>query len=132
MQLRWAIAILLGAIVSSPHHPAFSRDVSSVLNEADVSAQLQQIPGWVRDGDTLVCRYTFADFKEAIAFIAQLVDPADALGHHPDMAISYNRVDFYITTHDAGGLTQLDIDLARQIAARAQAASPPQRCLAEN
>ncbi|MBW4653935.1 MAG: 4a-hydroxytetrahydrobiopterin dehydratase [Kaiparowitsia implicata GSE-PSE-MK54-09C] len=132
MQPRWVIGILLGAIVSSPHYPAFSRDASPLLTEANVSAQLQQIPGWMRDGDALVCRYTFADFKEAIAFVTQLVDPADALGHHPDMAISYNRVDFYLTTHDAGGLTQLDLDLARQIAARAQAASPPHSCLPVN
>jgi 4a-hydroxytetrahydrobiopterin dehydratase len=48
-------------------------------------------------------------------FVNSLVEPAEQMGHHPDLSISYNRVVITLTTHDAGGLTQKDFDLAKQI-----------------
>jgi 4a-hydroxytetrahydrobiopterin dehydratase len=52
---------------------------------------------------------------EAIAFVNRLVSPAESLGHHPDIIINYNRVTLSLTTHEVGGLSNLDFDLARKI-----------------
>jgi 4a-hydroxytetrahydrobiopterin dehydratase len=74
-----------------------------------------------------VCQFT--DFAAAVAFVERLVEPADRLGHHPDVAIAYNRLTIQLTTHDAGGVTSLDFALAREIAAlhegQCQPPSPP-------
>jgi 4a-hydroxytetrahydrobiopterin dehydratase len=86
------------------------------LSEAEVSARLQQLPGWIVRDQQLVCTYQFSDFVEAIAFVNRVVDPAEAAGHHPDLLISYNRVTVNLATHDAGGLTELDFALAEAIA----------------
>jgi 4a-hydroxytetrahydrobiopterin dehydratase len=86
------------------------------LSEAEVSDRLQQLPGWTVREQQLVCTYQFSDFVEAIAFVNRVVDPAEAAGHHPDLLISYNRVTVNLTTHDAGGLTELDFALAGAIA----------------
>lgn len=86
------------------------------LSEAEVSDRLQQLSGWTVQNQQLVCTYQFSDFVEAIAFVNRLVDPAEAAGHHPDLLISYNQVTVSLTTHDAGGLTNLDFDLAEAIA----------------
>lgn len=86
------------------------------LSEAEVSARLQQLPGWIIRDQQLVCTYQFTNFVEAIAFVNRVVDPAEAAGHHPDLLISYNRVTVNLTTHDAGGLTELDFALAEAIA----------------
>ncbi|NJN60077.1 MAG: 4a-hydroxytetrahydrobiopterin dehydratase [Leptolyngbyaceae cyanobacterium SL_5_9] len=86
------------------------------LSEAEVSSRLEQVPGWIVQNQQLVCTYQFGDFVEAIAFVNRLVDPAEAASHHPDLLISYSRVTVNLTTHDAGGLTDLDFALAEAIA----------------
>lgn len=73
--------------------------------------------GWVQEGESLTTVCQFADFAAAVAFVERLVEPADRLGHHPDLAIAYNRVTLSVTTHDAGGLTSLDFALAEEISA---------------
>ncbi|MFQ3618793.1 MAG: 4a-hydroxytetrahydrobiopterin dehydratase [Cyanobacteriota bacterium] len=90
--------------------------MSQTLTEAEIQARMAQVPDWTVEGDRLQRTYRFKDFVEAIAFVNKLVEPAEAAGHHPDIAISYNRVTVTLTTHDAGGLTQKDFDLAAQIA----------------
>ncbi|WP_199336951.1 4a-hydroxytetrahydrobiopterin dehydratase [Oscillatoria sp. FACHB-1407] len=87
------------------------------LTQVEVTQQLRQLPGWETDGQRLYRTYRFANFVEAIAFVNRLVAPAEAAAHHPDLTISYNVVTVSLTTHDAGGLTQQDFDLARQISA---------------
>ena len=59
--------------------------------------------------------FEFKDFVEAIAFVDKLVEPAEAAGHHPDLSISYNEVTVSLTSHDAGGLTSKDFELAQTI-----------------
>lgn len=86
------------------------------LSEAEIAEQLPQLPGWSSDGQQLSCTYQFINFVEAIAFVNRLVEPAEAAGHHPDLMISYNRVGISLTTHDAGGLTNLDFTVAAAIA----------------
>ncbi|KKI99268.1 4a-hydroxytetrahydrobiopterin dehydratase [Prochlorothrix hollandica] len=90
--------------------------MNPLLTSADLATQVAQLPpGWQVDGKTLRCRRVFGDFLEAIAFVNALVEPAETAGHHPDLTISYNQVTVVLTTHDAGGLTQNDFDLAQII-----------------
>ncbi|NJL37039.1 MAG: 4a-hydroxytetrahydrobiopterin dehydratase [Leptolyngbyaceae cyanobacterium SM1_4_3] len=84
------------------------------LSEAEVSGRLEQVPGWTVQNQQLVCTYQFSDFVEAIAFVNRLIVPAEAASHHPDLLISYNRVTVSLTTHDSGGLTDLDFALAER------------------
>ena len=85
------------------------------LNQAEIEQKIQTLPQWQQQDQTLTRTFKFKGFVEAIAFVDQLVEPAEAAGHHPDLAISYNKVTVSLTTHDAGGLTQMDFDLAQKI-----------------
>ena len=87
----------------------------SRLDEADVSAALRRTPGWERAGGELRRTYRFRDFREALAFVNRVGGLAEAAGHHPDIDIRYNAVTLVLTTHDAGGLTSKDFELARAI-----------------
>ncbi|MGF1521292.1 MAG: 4a-hydroxytetrahydrobiopterin dehydratase [Leptolyngbyaceae cyanobacterium] len=86
--------------------------MADLLSAAEVQEKLVRLDGWSLEGDVIKTVKKFAGFPEAIAFVSQLVDPAEAAGHHPDISISYNKVTISLTTHDAGGLTQKDFDLA--------------------
>lgn len=83
-----------------------------LLTDSEIQERLNHLPNWTLHGKTIQCTRTFKDFIKAIQFINQLVEPAEAAGHHPDLAISYNKVTISLTTHDAGGLTDKDIELA--------------------
>jgi len=83
-----------------------------LLTPAEIDQALRSLPGWTTDGKCLRRTYTFPDFPAAVAFVNRLVAPAEARNHHPDIAISYNRVTLSLTTHDAGGLTAKDLALA--------------------
>jgi pterin-4a-carbinolamine dehydratase len=72
---------------------------------------------WLQDDHSLVTVCQFTDFAATVEFVGQLVEPADRLGHHPDLAIAYNRLTIRLTTHDVGGITGLDVALAREISA---------------
>jgi 4a-hydroxytetrahydrobiopterin dehydratase len=79
-------------------------------------AQLSTLlPLWQIDDDVLERRFTFADFNSALAFVNRLAPLADTLGHHPDVALAWGRVVVRLSTHDAGGLTSLDVALAHAI-----------------
>ena len=71
--------------------------------------------GWKREGDTLVKTVTCIDFVAAMRFVNAVADAAEAINHHPDITINWNRVGLVLSTHSAGGLTQLDLDLAATI-----------------
>ncbi|MGI8491859.1 MAG: 4a-hydroxytetrahydrobiopterin dehydratase [Acidimicrobiales bacterium] len=70
---------------------------------------------WERQGDALVKTLKLADFKAALAFVNRVGDLAEERNHHPDIAISWNRVTLTLFTHDVGGLTRRDLDLAAEI-----------------
>lgn len=78
---------------------------------------LPELPGWTLDGarDAISRQYRFADFTRAFAFMTRVALLAEKADHHPEWSNVYNRVDILLTTHDAGGLTMRDIDLARAI-----------------
>ncbi|MGD8277541.1 MAG: 4a-hydroxytetrahydrobiopterin dehydratase [Gemmatimonadota bacterium] len=85
------------------------------LDEPVIARKLSGLTGWSRDGDALRKTYVLPMFADAIAFVNRVAAAADAMDHHPDMDIRYNRVTFTLSTHSEGGLTQLDFDLARRI-----------------
>ena len=85
------------------------------LSDTEISQQLPSLPGWTIENQQLRRTYQFKNFVESIDFVNRLVEPAEKAGHHPDIVISYNQVTIRLTTHDAGGLTQKDFDLAEII-----------------
>lgn len=76
--------------------------------------QVAALPHWKHDTqrDAIERHFTFADFVQAFGFMTQVALAAERLGHHPEWRNVYDRVDIVLTTHDAGGLTPLDIELA--------------------
>ncbi len=74
-----------------------------------------QLSGWAADGEALVKTFRFRDFGCAFGFMTRVAIHAEAANHHPEWSNVWNRVDVRLTTHDAGGVTQKDVDLARFI-----------------
>jgi 4a-hydroxytetrahydrobiopterin dehydratase len=95
----------------------------TLLSEQEVTKQVQSLPDWTVDSQELRRTFQFKNFVEAIDFVNRLVEPAETAGHHPDLAISYNKVTVSLTTHDAGGLTHKDFDLAKIISQLASGSS---------
>lgn len=89
--------------------------MAGLLTEEEIQEQAQRLEDWTVEGKKLQRTFKFKDFVEAIAFINKIVAPAEAAAHHPDLEISYNKVNVTLTTHDAGGLTSKDFDLAQAI-----------------
>ena len=78
------------------------------------AAALAKLSGWseIKDRDAITKRFQFKDFNEAFGFMARAALVAEKLDHHPEWFNVYNKVDVTLSTHDAGGLTDLDIKLA--------------------
>jgi 4a-hydroxytetrahydrobiopterin dehydratase len=91
----------------------------SLLSDAQIDAALGGLPGWERDGDEIVKTYERPSFASAIAFVVRVGFLAEQANHHPDLDIRWRKVRVALTTHDAGGLTQHDVDLAIAIEAEA-------------
>ena len=84
------------------------------LNPAQIALALAAVPQWNQQGDAISRTFQFKDFPAAIKFVNAVADAAEQAWHHPDIDIRWNKVTLALTTHDAGGLTQKDFDLARQ------------------
>lgn len=84
--------------------PAFSPE--------EAAAHLSDLPGWQIEDGELTRTFNFKDFRAALAFVNRVGEHAEEAGHHPDIDIRYNRVRLSLVTHDAGGLTAKDFDLA--------------------
>lgn len=87
----------------------------SSLSDKQVDMQLEDLTGWSRDGNSIIKSYHFNDFIEAMSFMNQAAFYAEALEHHPEWHNTYNVVDVRLTTHDTGGITSLDIRLAKRM-----------------
>ncbi|AFZ22761.1 pterin-4a-carbinolamine dehydratase [Cylindrospermum stagnale PCC 7417] len=85
------------------------------LTQAEIQSKASLLSGWTVEGSKLQTTRKFKDFVQAIEFVNKLVEPSESVGHHPDIEISYNKVKITLTTHDAGGLTQNDFNLAEVI-----------------
>lgn len=89
------------------------------LSDDDVTTALTGLAGWERTGDEIVKTYERPSFAAAIAFVVRIGFLAEAADHHPDLDIRWRKVRVALTTHDAGGLSELDVQLAQQIDAEA-------------
>lgn len=86
------------------------------LPDDAVAREFAATPEWTRDGEAIQRTWRFADFKAAMIFVNGVAALAEKANHHPDIAIHYNEVTLRLWSHDAGGLTRRDFDLARRIA----------------
>jgi 4a-hydroxytetrahydrobiopterin dehydratase len=87
--------------------------MAQLLSDSEIQEKAAQLEGWEVEGKELKRTMEFKDFVTAIDFVNKLVEPAEAAGHHPDLAISYNKVTVALTSHDAGGLTEKDFEMAQ-------------------
>ena len=87
----------------------------TALSDIAIQRELGSLPGWSRRGGSLQKSFTFATFPDAIAFVTRVADAAEAIDHHPDLDIRYTKVHASLSTHSAGGITQLDLDLAKRM-----------------
>ena len=86
-----------------------------LLSDIEIHRRLSGLTGWQRHGDAISRTYTFTGFPQAVAFVQGLVQPAEAMNHHPDIDVRYNRVTVTLSTHDSGGITENDLALAERI-----------------
>ena len=87
----------------------------TVLNEAAVVSGMQQLVDWQRENAMIQRIFERSSFADAIAFVVRIGFLAEAMDHHPDVDIRYRTVTVALATHDAGGITELDLRLASQI-----------------
>lgn len=88
---------------------------ASPLMEAEIAGRLAAVPRWREQGKEIVRTFEFHDFRAALEFVNKVGELAEKAGHHPDIDIRYNKVRLALTTHDSGGLTGKDFDLAGEI-----------------
>ncbi len=82
------------------------------LPAPEIASRLGPLPSWELAGDKLHRKFKFGDFAEAFGSMAEVAILAEKMDHHPEWSNVYSRVDVHLTTHDAGGLTELDFELA--------------------
>jgi 4a-hydroxytetrahydrobiopterin dehydratase len=87
----------------------------ALLGEAEIEQRLGDLSGWKRSGDAIRKDFKREDFVGSVRFVAGLVEPAEAMNHHPDVSISWDTVTVTISTHSEGGLTAADFELAEKI-----------------
>ena len=87
------------------------------LSPAEIAQRLKALSGWSETPQGIQKRYEMDNFLSAMNLVNRAADLAEQDQHHPDIFISYNKVTFTLTTHDAGGITQKDFDLAARIEA---------------
>ncbi len=91
----------------------------ALLEEKEIEERLAKLEGWARSGEAITKTFDRGDFVGAVKFVDALVEPAEAMNHHPDLEISWSKVTVSITNHAEGGLTPNDFELAAKIDALA-------------
>jgi 4a-hydroxytetrahydrobiopterin dehydratase len=86
-----------------------------LLQDHEIEERLGALDGWERSGDAITKTFERGDFVGSIEFVKSIVEPAEGMGHHPDLEISWDKVTVTITTHAEGGLTENDFELAKRI-----------------
>ena len=89
--------------------------VMAKLSDAEITAGLTTLPDWTREGDEIVKTFDCGTFPGAVAFVVRIGFFAERADHHPDLDVRWKRVRVALSTHDAGGLTAKDLDLATEI-----------------
>jgi 4a-hydroxytetrahydrobiopterin dehydratase len=82
------------------------------LSDTEMKSRMVSVPDWQIESGELVRTFLFKDFRQSLAFVNQVGELAEKAGHHPDIDIRYNKVRLALVTHDAGGITAKDFDLA--------------------
>ncbi|MBZ0268290.1 4a-hydroxytetrahydrobiopterin dehydratase, partial [bacterium] len=82
------------------------------LPDEEIRSRIEELPGWELRDNALVREFRFQDFVAAFAFMTKVALLAESRNHHPDWSNVYNRVTVALSTHDAGGITELDFELA--------------------
>ncbi|HEX8797330.1 MAG TPA: 4a-hydroxytetrahydrobiopterin dehydratase, partial [Terriglobales bacterium] len=95
--------------------PREESEMSTVLSASEIDQALEKLPGWRRQGKAIERVFQFDNFLEAMEFVNKIAGAAEAANHHPDIAISYNKVTLALVSHDSGGVTQRDIRMAGKI-----------------
>jgi 4a-hydroxytetrahydrobiopterin dehydratase len=85
------------------------------MSEQEIDERLRPLSGWSRDGDAIRREFRFDSFREAMSFIVRVGFEAEQRDHHPELCNVYNRVTIRLSTHDAGGVTDKDFDLAQAL-----------------
>ena len=83
------------------------------LSEAEIATEIAGLTGWKLDGKFIVKKYRFREFLKGVAFVNEIAELSEEKNHHPFMAIDYKMVTLRLTSWNAGGLTDLDISLAK-------------------
>jgi len=94
---------------------------SHLLNDQEARAALANLPGWACDGQVLVGSFEMETFPAGIELVRRAANSAEAANHHPDIDVRWRTVTFRLTTHESGGLTPRDVNLARRIQGHAMA-----------
>ncbi len=87
----------------------------ALLSDEEIQGKLGELDGWERDGDAIRKKFDRGDFVGSVKFVDSVVEPAEEMGHHPDLEISWSEVTVKITSHSEGGLTANDFELAAKI-----------------
>jgi 4a-hydroxytetrahydrobiopterin dehydratase len=127
-----AIAVALGMVIwgltlsqpsfSAPTQPsttisqATSMPAPTKLSTAELTAALSQLEGWTLENEKLHRQFQFKSFVEAFGFMSSAALVAESMNHHPEWFNVYNRVTVDLTTHDAGGISAMDVTLAKRMA----------------
>ncbi|HXN75348.1 MAG TPA: 4a-hydroxytetrahydrobiopterin dehydratase [Gemmatimonadaceae bacterium] len=85
------------------------------LSDIAIQRELGNLTGWSRRGDAITKTFQFRNFLTGIDFVSAIAKAAEAADHHPDIDIRYTKVTCTLSTHSAGGVTQMDLDMARKI-----------------
>ena len=85
------------------------------LSDISIQRELGNLPGWTRRGEVITKTFQFRDFLTGIDFVTAVAKAADAADHHPDIDIRYTKIICSLSTHSAGGITQMDLDMAKKI-----------------
>jgi 4a-hydroxytetrahydrobiopterin dehydratase len=88
-----------------------------ILSHEEIQKKLTALDGWVWTPQGIQKRYQLADFLSVMNFVNRVADLAEEANHHPDIFINFDKVTFTLTTHDAGGITEKEFDLATRIEA---------------
>ena len=89
--------------------------MSTVLSGTELHQAVQSLSGWSVQGNTIERLFEFPNFVEAMGFVNRIAEAAEAVNHHPDISINYNKVKLSLTSHDSGGVTQRDLRMAGKI-----------------
>ena len=87
----------------------------ALLSDEKVKERLKELDGWRQRGEYIVKSFDRGDFVGSVKFVDSLVEPAEKMNHHPDIAISWSQVEVAISTHTEGGLTENDFELAKKV-----------------